>query len=182
MYLYIEDQWFKGSFTKWQIFRNPLGLANTNSNIENFNAIIKRDFTGKRKLKMKTALKKLDEIIFYYLDSDKFIFNVRPLADKNIVGLANRLTKSHFKTVRNKIGYTGRNNTFNLKLDDTRCYKNLSCNCSCFLKYAVCSYAFAYASINNLNYYGKEVEESHSFVQKTKRGRPADNKKIFNEK
>ncbi len=27
MYLYIEDQWFKGSFTNWQIFRNPPGFA-----------------------------------------------------------------------------------------------------------------------------------------------------------
>ena len=47
------------------------------------------------------------------------------------------------------------------------------------MKYAVCSHAFAYASINNLNYYDKEVEESHTFVQKTKKGRPANNKKAL---
>ena len=67
-----------------------------------------------------------------------------------------------------QVVYTGKNNSYKLKLDDIRCYKHLSCNCSCFLKYAVCSHTFAYASINNLNYYDKEVKESHTFVQKTK--------------
>ena len=60
--MYIEEQWFKGSFTYQQIFRNPPGFANTNSNIESFNTTVKCDFTGKRKLKMKSALKKLKAI------------------------------------------------------------------------------------------------------------------------
>ena len=92
----------------------------------NFNATVKRDFTGKRKLKMKSALKKLEEIIFYYSDSNKFIFNVQPLAEKKVIGIANRFTKLHFKTVRNKVVYTGKNNSYNLKLDDIRCYNYLS--------------------------------------------------------
>ena len=32
------------------IFRNNAGFANTNSNIESFNATIKRDFTGRRRM------------------------------------------------------------------------------------------------------------------------------------
>jgi hypothetical protein len=37
--------WFSGKFSKWQIWHNPPGWANTNSNFESFNATIKRDFS-----------------------------------------------------------------------------------------------------------------------------------------
>jgi hypothetical protein len=50
--------------------------------MESFNATLKRDFTGRKKLKMSSALKKLENVIFYYSDADKFVFNVQPKADK----------------------------------------------------------------------------------------------------
>ena len=63
---YIKNQWLDGDFNKWQIFRNKPGYAKTNSNIESFNAAIKRDFTGRARLNMKKALEKVKEIIIYY--------------------------------------------------------------------------------------------------------------------
>jgi hypothetical protein len=79
MYEYIDEQWFKGNFNKWQIFRNPPGYANTNSNIESFKATLKRDFTGRRKLKVSSALKKLEDVIFYYSDADNIQMRIMKL-------------------------------------------------------------------------------------------------------
>ena len=42
---------------------------------------------------MKNALQKLEEIIFYYSDTNKFLFNVQLLAEKKVIGIANRFLK-----------------------------------------------------------------------------------------
>jgi hypothetical protein len=42
---YMEAQWLNGVFSKWQIYCNDPGYANTNSNLESFNSTFKRDYT-----------------------------------------------------------------------------------------------------------------------------------------
>ena len=44
IYQYVRDNWYLSRFNKWMIYHTPPGWANTNSNIESFNATIKRDF------------------------------------------------------------------------------------------------------------------------------------------
>ena len=185
IYSYIEKQWFnvtfKGDFTKWQIFRNPPGFANTNSNIESFNATIKRDFTGRKKLKINSALQKLDQIIHYY-SNDSIIFMLQPIASKKMVQIANRLVKTCFQKIRgNRVAYTGKNNKFILNLENNSCYKSLSCSCQNFLKSAICIHVYAYSKFNDLKYYGQETcnEDQSKFVHKTKKGRPAHMKKAL---
>jgi hypothetical protein len=39
----------KKTVPKWQIFHNPPGWSNTHSNIESFNATIKRDFSLRKR-------------------------------------------------------------------------------------------------------------------------------------
>ena len=55
--------WFEGMWSNWQIFCNKPGHANTNSNIESFNRVIKIDFTNNRRMPMKTAIGKIFEQI-----------------------------------------------------------------------------------------------------------------------
>ena len=66
LFEYINTQWLTGSFTKWQIFYSLPGYASTNSNIESFNAVIKRDFTFRQKMSIKKSLIKIREIVEYY--------------------------------------------------------------------------------------------------------------------
>ena len=39
----------KKTVSKWQMFHNPPGWSNTNSNIESFNVTIKRDFSLRKR-------------------------------------------------------------------------------------------------------------------------------------
>ena len=50
VYKYICNQWLQGRWTNWQIFHTPPGYANTNSNIESFNAQIKNFTQYKKKV------------------------------------------------------------------------------------------------------------------------------------
>jgi hypothetical protein len=63
---YMKTQWFEGKFCKWQIFRTLPGFATTNSNIESFNSVIKRDFTSGKKQSKMNATNIISEIIIYY--------------------------------------------------------------------------------------------------------------------
>ena len=76
MLKYIKEQWLE-KYNNWQIFRNPPGYANTNSNIESFNASIKRDFTFRKKLSVYVAVNKIKEIVHYY-SVNKEIFHTIP--------------------------------------------------------------------------------------------------------
>ena len=63
---YMKTQWFEGKFCKWQIFRTLPGFATTNSNIESFNSVIKRDFTSRKRQSIMNAINIINEIIIYY--------------------------------------------------------------------------------------------------------------------
>jgi hypothetical protein len=58
---YIYKQWMSGSFTKWQCVHTPIGFATTNNPVEQFNKILKRDYTTHQQLKMGLLLIKLAE-------------------------------------------------------------------------------------------------------------------------
>ena len=62
MYEYCAT-WFVAEWSNWMSFYSKPGLANTNSNIESFNAVLKRDYFERRKVPMRTALTKLIECI-----------------------------------------------------------------------------------------------------------------------
>ena len=59
---YIRVQWYN----KWMIHYNPLGWANTNSNIESFNATINRDFFQRERLSVFGVVLTIEEMIIYY--------------------------------------------------------------------------------------------------------------------
>ncbi|KAE9102615.1 hypothetical protein PF010_g14038 [Phytophthora fragariae] len=56
---YVYGQWLTGHFTVWQVFATPSGFASTNNPVETFNALLKRDYTLRRRLKMGTLLREL---------------------------------------------------------------------------------------------------------------------------
>ena len=144
MYEHIREQWLDSVFCKWQIFRNKPGFANTNSNLEGFNATVKRDFTDHTSFHISGAIRIIGDIIAHY-SINFLIFENSPKFDKNVVDLASRLTKSNFTYVdRNNIVYKGVKNTFKLNLNNPSCFNKCCCNCETFMKQAVCMHLVGY--------------------------------------
>uniref|UniRef100_H3GY82 MULE transposase domain-containing protein n=1 Tax=Phytophthora ramorum TaxID=164328 RepID=H3GY82_PHYRM len=56
---YFHGQWLTGHFSTGQVFATPSGFASTNNPAETFNALLKRDYTLCRRLKMGTLLREL---------------------------------------------------------------------------------------------------------------------------
>ncbi|POM58929.1 Hypothetical protein PHPALM_36358 [Phytophthora palmivora] len=56
---YMCAQWLFGRFSTWQIYATPIGFASTNNPVETFNALLKRDYTLRRRLKMGALLREL---------------------------------------------------------------------------------------------------------------------------
>ena len=75
MYSYMEKQCLVGPFNKWQIFSHSPGFSNTN--IESFNAAIKKDFTIRRRLSIIGSLDKFESIISFYSNNYN-VFQVVP--------------------------------------------------------------------------------------------------------
>ena len=171
MYLYIEEQWLTGVWTSWQIFCNRPGQANTNSNIESFNATIKRDFTFGDKMPLIKCLHTIGDIISYY-STNPIDFEVCPAYNSKIHRKALTLDESNFKSIRVKrITYTGKNNKYLINLDAKNCSGNCSCTCKLFLKYAICIHVVAYSRINKLNIFDSKFSDQTDFHYKEKRGR-----------
>ena len=91
--------WFTGDWSNWQIYHNKPGQANTNSNIESFNNVIKKSFTERRKLSMKCALVTLLKMCHHYSVNRRQFF-VTPRFDKNTKASADKLTKKNFKLTK----------------------------------------------------------------------------------
>jgi hypothetical protein len=64
------------------IYYNEPGYANTNSNIESFNATIKRDFFKRKRFSVYGAILKLEEIIKYYSKADIEFHTLPKFVDK----------------------------------------------------------------------------------------------------
>lgn len=173
MYEYINAQWFTGNFDKWQIFRNKPGFANTNSNVESFNNVIKRDFTNRRKLSVKAALDTINEIITYYSNND-IDFAKKPNFNQKMLLHAKKLSQTCFKKIKaDRVSYKGERSSYMIKLNDRECYKNFSCNCRHFLKKAVCPHLLGYSMVNELNIYNENeiLKHDENFVKKNRKGR-----------
>lgn len=178
---YINEQWFKGIFNNWQIYHNEPGFANSNSNVESFNSVIKRDFTSRKRLNIIVALEKIAEVITYYSTKGPE-FQIQPRYIKKIKSIAENFTSSNYKVIRkNKlVSYVGRNNSYILKLDANRYYKSVSCSCRTFLKIAICPHLIGYSFLNNLGLYSNYHEKKEeTFGIKTKRGRRPLAEKAF---
>ncbi len=72
-------------FNKWQIFHNDPGYANTNSNIESFNATFKRNYTKYNKCSILSILRKLIDCVIEYGNKalEKNVYRVAPKFDRN---------------------------------------------------------------------------------------------------
>jgi len=178
MHDYINNQWLTGPFNKWQVFRNPPGFANTNSNIESFNASIKRDFTIRRRMSISVngGLSKLKEIVVYYSNIGEPFEKQPPFCEKALE-LAKGISKKQFKMQgRQLVIYNGSNTSFKIKLDNS----SFSCDCKYFIKGAVCKHTVAYSMLYELNWFGlKYSKEPTKFACKAKRGRIPNAKKAL---
>ncbi|KAG2892130.1 hypothetical protein PC110_g14600 [Phytophthora cactorum] len=56
---YMCGQWLTGLFTSWQAYLTPTGFATTNNPAETYNAVLKRDYALRRRLKMGSLLREL---------------------------------------------------------------------------------------------------------------------------
>ena len=101
---YFESQWLEDHFNKWQIFRNSPGFANTNSNIESFNATFKRDFTKRIKGSIISSCNKLFNCIIYYSNPANNQWNNSPAFDQVVRDQALKISSTCFT----KQGNSGR--------------------------------------------------------------------------
>ena len=95
VYEYVMT-WLTGKFKKWKIFHNPPGWSNTNSNIESFNAVIKRDFTLRRRYSVYASVEMMEDIILYYSTNPKK-FNTTPKFCAKMVKEAKRCARNKYK-------------------------------------------------------------------------------------
>ena len=93
MFEYFETQWLLPVFDRWQIFRNHPGYPNTNSNIESFNAIVKRDITERIKLSVSEVMTKLRILIINYSTKHAKTFATIPSFDKEIKEKADAISR-----------------------------------------------------------------------------------------
>ncbi|RLN95026.1 hypothetical protein BBJ28_00023485 [Nothophytophthora sp. Chile5] len=56
---YIRGQWLNRRYSTCQLYWTPTGFASTNNPVETFNAVLRRDYTLRRRLKMGALLQEL---------------------------------------------------------------------------------------------------------------------------
>ncbi|GMF27019.1 unnamed protein product [Phytophthora lilii] len=74
----MYSQWLFGRFSTWQAFITPSDFATTNNPAETFNAILKRDYTLRRRLKMRSLLLELVACEDRSLSPKTFQFDALP--------------------------------------------------------------------------------------------------------
>jgi hypothetical protein len=169
--------WFEGNWSNWQIFRNKPGQANTNSNIESFNNVIKVDLSRKR-LPMKASINAIFEQIVYY-STEYSEFATIPKYNQTTKELADCLKAKNFKKFKNNRViyegvYEGKKSKYTLTFKDDQFVNNCSCECRYFLKHAVCMHLVAFCNLNNMELFGSRYNKpikNDNFVFKEKRGR-----------
>ena len=149
MLAYVQT-WLTGDFCRWQIFRNKPGYANTNSNLESFNATIKRDHFKGKVSHISGSITHVGNIIRFYSSHGKK-FELLPKFDKNLLKMATKLTKANFTKVdRKTVLYQGKTNKCKLNLDV------MSCCCSYFVKNAICTHTVAYSNLYDKLWFGDD--------------------------
>jgi hypothetical protein len=179
MMTYMNEQWFTGVFNQWQIYLNDPGYANTNSNNESFNSTFKSDYTKFCKCSILSACKKILECITYYSNSANNVWNTCPRYDKDLKERAKAIDFSCFIKVGGKKSpksyiYKGPSSQYEIKLDDQRCFKSISCSCPYFIKWAICKHLIAYSNMTMLDLFGAKYRQPDRFVRKIKKGAPVN--------
>ena len=101
MYDYCKT-WFEGEWSNWMIYCSKPGLANTNSNIESFNNVLKRDYFRSRKVPMRAALDIIIECIVCY-STTMAEFKTMPVPRSSSTKFARQMTASNFSRYISRI-------------------------------------------------------------------------------
>lgn len=166
VFKYMSKQWFYGNFSNWQIFNNPPGWANTNSNIESFNATIKRDYSLRRRYSVFGSVDIICTMIVYY-SSHKKTFHITPKFDKDIKIYAKKCSIAKYTKISGDIfSYKDK---FNINI------RKRWCNCANFLKHAICGhilgYTYRYGYLDDECWFGEKYQNrATDFHYNMKRG------------
>jgi len=170
VYEYVRDSWYESRFNKWMIYHTPPGFANTNSNIESFNATIKRDFFTRKRLSVLGCALKLEEVIKYYSSSD-IEFNKYPKFNGDLQKKASLTSASDFVSFGKLFKLKSSSEKYDYHIINP---EKKSCSCSIYLKKAICNHSLAYSNLFSLCWFGKSFSgKATKFFVKTKRGRLA---------
>ena len=104
-----------------------------------------------------SSCNKLFNCIIYYSNPDNNDY------DQAVKDHANKIASSCFSKLGKhgrKFKYTGKIRSFDIRKDDVRCFKHLSCSCPSFVKWALCPHAVAYSYVYSLDIYGKDGSHS----------------------
>jgi transposase-like protein len=145
--------WFTGVWCNWQIFHNKPGQANTNSNIESFNNVIKKKYTNRTKLSLKSALLAIAKLILAY-STEAPIFEIYPKFEQKTKEFADSLDIRHFKKIgRDKFKYNSlkSDSEYIININDKQAHNYCNCSCKTFVKSGVCMHVVALSNIYNLN-------------------------------
>ena len=168
--------WFKGPWSNWQIYHNKPGQANTNSNIESFNNVIKKKYTNRSKLSLKAALLEIMKLILSY-STEPLEFEIYPKFTIKVKQLEDKLDKRNFKkTGLSKYQYESLNtdSKYTITINCPKCHNKCSCTCKTFVKLGVCMHVVALSVIFKLNLFHPKYStksKPDTFVTKEKRGR-----------
>ena len=168
--------WFSGKWSNWQIYHNKPGQANTNSNIESFNNVIKNKYTNRRKLSIKTAFLAIGKLILSY-STEPEEFEVYPKFNTDIKRVSDQFIKANFQKISpSKYKYESleTSTSFTIILNCPNSHNMCSCTCKNFVKRGVCCHVVALDRIYGLKLfhpkYATETKQD-KFVTKEKRGR-----------
>ncbi len=146
-YNYVNKQWLTGRYKQWQLFRSPPGYARSNSNIESFNAVIKRNYTKRIRKGIIAGMDVINDIVGDY-SNDNTEFAELGRYTEAIHTSAKALKNDIFREIPGKkVRVNGASDTY--IINDSNCVNNCSCNCPFFYKYCVCKHLLAFCIINN---------------------------------
>ncbi|KAK1935468.1 hypothetical protein P3T76_000457 [Phytophthora citrophthora] len=96
---YMSGQWLTGRYSAWQLYWTPTGFASTNNPVETFNAVLKRDYTLRRRLKMGALLQELSNCCQDKSASER-LFSLEVVASPTLVRRVSEM-------IREKLLYAG---------------------------------------------------------------------------
>ena len=107
------------------------------------------------------------------------MWNTCPRYDKDLKERAKAIDFSCFIKVGGKKSpksyiYRGPTSQYEIKLDDQRCFKSISCSCPYFIKWAICKHLIAYSNMTMLDLFGSKYRQPDRFVRIIKKGAPVN--------
>ena len=147
-----------------------------------FNNIIKKKYTNRTKLSMKSALLALGKLVVSY-STNPVDFEVYPKFSAKTKEIADTLVKANFKRVSSSKYVYKSFKSESAHTIITNCplsHNMVSCTCKSYVKHGVCCHSVAVSNIFSLGLfhpkYAKTVNYS-KFVTKKKRGRKGGREK-----